>query len=173
MSMRNYVVQFMKHVKKVMLLSKNKGLPASYPEYRISEIFQNNNGQYYVTIQLINKRIAYHALPHEILAEDKLVDKFSPRDIRTLTYLGYLEINKPKYEILARHLSQNHDQTLFTLKHKNQNSVSVTSAKDISRNSEMINNLSQEEAHRVGFICAYEQVAEESQQKVRAKQRHY
>jgi len=68
-----------------------------------------------VTIKVINKNISFTIKPDEILAKDSMVDLFSPRDVRTLTYLGYLGINSPKYKILARRLSENNDKTIFAL----------------------------------------------------------
>jgi len=50
---------------------------------------ESDDKEYIVTIQIINKSVTFRMKPEEILAKDALVDQFSPRDIRTLTYLGY------------------------------------------------------------------------------------
>lgn len=92
------------------------------PGYRLAEIIQDEDGSYYVTIQVINKNITFRTKPEEILAENNLVNQFSPTDIRALTYLGYLGINSPKYKILAKNLSSQDSGIIFTVKKKVKNS---------------------------------------------------
>ena len=65
------------------------------PSYKLVEIFKNEDDEYIVHIQIINKKLVFYTKPQEILMDDEFVDQFSPRDIRTLTYLGYLSLNKP------------------------------------------------------------------------------
>ena len=62
------------------------------PAYRLVEINLTETDEYIITAQLINKNSIFQAKPEEILSKDHLVDQFSPRDIRALTYLGYLMI---------------------------------------------------------------------------------
>ena len=85
-----------------------KDIEVTYkPTYRIAEVTESEEKDYIVIIQIINKSVTFRMKPEEILAKDSLVDQFSPRDIRTLTYLGYLGVNSPKFEILAKRLSEN------------------------------------------------------------------
>jgi hypothetical protein len=78
------------------------------PFYKLIEIIQEDD-YYTVMIKVVNKNITFQASPEEMLSNDALVDQFSPRDIRALTYLGYLGINSPQYKILAKKLSVNSD----------------------------------------------------------------
>lgn len=131
------------------------------PSLRISEICQDEEGQYLVNIQVINKNIAFTSKPEEILAKDSSVDQFSPRDIRTLTYLGYLGINSPKYQILAQRLAENNDQIVFAMRKKGDSSVIVKTAEQIRKEKDIIKNLSPEDAHRIGFTVGSESVVGE------------
>ena len=83
------------------------------PSYRMTEIFQDEEGDYMVQVQIISKSLAFKARPEELLAKDDIVEQFSPRDVRTLTYLGYLGINSPKFTILAKRLSEDNDKLIF------------------------------------------------------------
>lgn len=94
-----------------------------------------------------------------------MVDLFSPRDIRNLTYLGYLGMNAPKYKILAQQLSENCDQTIFALHKKGDKKHSVVTAHDISSNEDILKSLNQKEAYMIGFAAATEQMMAEKQQK--------
>jgi len=151
-------------LKNLMQSAKNKN--ESYtPIYRVASIDQDKSGEYSVVIQMIGKAVAYTIKPEELLADDKMVDLFSPRDIRNLTYLGYLGMNAPKYKILAQQLSENCDHTIFALHKKGDKKHSVVSAKEISSNEEILKSLSQKEAHMIGFAAATEQMTIEKQQK--------
>ena len=54
--------------------------------YRIIDIEKNENSEYFVTIQLIGKNHILTLAPEKLLADNEMVDKFSPSDIRNLTY---------------------------------------------------------------------------------------
>ena len=98
------------------------------PSYRVVEINQTETDDYIVTIQIINKSIVFETKPDEILAHDHLVNQFSPCDVRTLTYLGYLSMNNPQYRILAQRLSENNDKVLFALRKKGEKTVIIKTA---------------------------------------------
>lgn len=85
------------------------------PSYRIVSIEQDDAENYYVVIQIIGKATTFIAKPEELLMDDAIVSLFSPKDVRNLTYLGYLGINAPKYKILAQKLSEKTDRTVFAI----------------------------------------------------------
>ena len=139
------------------------------PSYRVVEVTEKDKGEYIATIQVLNKHVVFHTKPEDILKDDKLVDQFSPRDIRTLTYLGYLGINSPKYTVLAKRLSENADKTLFALKEKGKKKIVTKSAQEIFSDNEMIKNLSATDAHEIGYTVATETITEEKRQKEQLK----
>ena|SRR3990167_659918 len=92
----------------------------SLPEhsYRVLSIEQDDDNHYTAVIQMIKKGIIFKMKPEEILANDNLTDSFSQRNIRALTYLGYLGINDPKYKILAKKLSENDSHLIFAIQER-------------------------------------------------------
>ncbi|MFN7097691.1 MAG: hypothetical protein ACK4PR_09075 [Gammaproteobacteria bacterium] len=131
------------------------------PGYRVVEIMQTEDDEYIATIQLVNKHITFDIKPEDILADNSMVDQFSPRDIRTLTYLGYLGINSPKYKILAQRLSQDNDKLCFALKKRGNKNIILKTAADILREQEILANLNPKDAHIVGYTIASESINSE------------
>ena len=140
------------------------------PSYRILEIFQDEEDTYNAEIQIINKNITFKAKPEEISSQDTLVNQFSPRDIRTLTYLGYLGINNPKYTILAKKLSEGNDKLFFVLKKKGNKKIIIKSAAQIIKESEIINNLTAQDAKLIGYTVGSENVIQEKKLKEKLTQ---
>jgi hypothetical protein len=172
MKQRSKTIKFLSRV--FRLWKKMYYTKLSYtPTHRIINIEQENSSDYIVTIQLIGKNVIQKIAPEELLANDTMVNCFSPTDIRTLTYLGYLDINAPKYRILAKQLSQKHDQILFALYKKGEPKFSVLTANEIIKNQEIINGLSQQEAYMLGMTHASEQkIVEEKQKELLQKKLH-
>jgi hypothetical protein len=135
------------------------------PSYRVAEIFQDEEGDYFVQVQIISKSLAFKARPEELLAKDNIVDQFSPRDVRTLTYLGYLGINSPKFKILAQRLSETNDKLIFAIKKKGHDKLIIKTADEIVKQKEILENLKPEDAHLIGYTFATENVLEEKKQK--------
>lgn len=143
---------------------KNKSKKKSYePMYRLVEICEGDD-EYTVLIQMINKNVTFSAKPEELLVNDALVDQFSPRDVRSLTYLGYLGINNPKYKILAQRLSQN-DKTIFVLKKKGEKKAVLKTADQIMQETSIILSMNPQDAKIIGYAVAAEAMIEEKQQK--------
>lgn len=135
------------------------------PVYRVASIEQDETGEYYIVIQMIGKSTTYKTKPEKLLGDDELVDLFSPRDIRNLTYLGYLGINGPKYKILAKRLLKDKDQTIFAVIKKGEKKYKTVTASEISTNEEILQGLTQKDAHMIGFTSATEHFTAEKQQK--------
>jgi hypothetical protein len=134
------------------------------PSFRLVDISTDENENHIAKIQVISKNITFDCCPEEILAKDDMVDLFSPRDIRTLTYLGYLGVNSPKYKILAQRLSKN-DQVVFALKKKGHEHTVIKTADEIMKDQDVLNTLGSKDAHLVGYTAASEQYKIEQQQK--------
>jgi hypothetical protein len=135
------------------------------PTYRVLEIIQNDEHEYITKIQIINKNITFNAKPEEILAQDDIVNEFSPTDIRTLTYLGYLAIDSPKYKILAQRLSEADDRLLFAIQKKGEKKVTLKTAEQIIQEKDIVTNLNANDARLVGYTYGTEATAAEKSQK--------
>jgi hypothetical protein len=119
--------------------------------YKIMTIQKTEEDDYIAIVQIKNKSCIVEMKPEEILADDRLTDSFSQRDIRTLTYLGYLGINSPKYKILAKRLSENDKNMVFAIKEKGKKKLLMTTAEEISANTALLGGLDQKDAHTVGY----------------------
>lgn len=135
------------------------------PIYRVAELEQDKEGDYVAIIQLISKNQIFKAKPEDILADDELTDLFSPRDVRTLTYLGYLGINSPKYKILAQRLSEKDNSLVFAVKEKGKKEPVLKKASEIANDEAFLSSLDQKDAHKVGYTAAHEHSANEEEQK--------
>lgn len=161
-----YLYSKLKTTYKSVTILVKKLLPQQYQHsFRILSIEQDENDSYIAIIQLVNKNTVFRMHPEEILASDSMTDSFSQRDIRTLTYLGYLGINSPKYKILAQRLSENDNKLIFSIQERGNKNYIIKSAGEISLDEKLICGLDQKDAHRVGYAIATEQVTEEKKQK--------
>lgn len=132
--------------------------------YRVVDIEELEQGHYQVTVQVSGKSTVFKTTPSKLLADDNMVDQFSQRDIRALTYLGYHEIHSPKYHILATKHIKDQSQTVFAVKKRGEEEVMVKTAAELSSDKEIVSNLSQEQAHMLGFTSGTEQTSDEQRQ---------
>lgn len=120
------------------------------PSYKLVEIFKNEDDEYIVHIQIINKKLVFYTKPQEILMDDEFVDQFSPRDIRTLTYLGYLSLNKPEYSITAQRVIES-NKILFAIKHNPKDKIIIKTANQIINEQDIISRMSPTDAVKIGY----------------------
>lgn len=118
----------------------------------IEDIKKSGEIDFTIFVRVLNKNISLFMTPEEILEDDYLVDKFSPRDIRTLTYLGYLAENAPKYKILANKLSKN-ESIKFIIKKSGEKEISVKTAEQIMLEKDIILNMNKSDIMNVCFIA--------------------
>lgn len=154
--------KFLYNCKSLSALIK-KSLP-EYP-YRVLFIEQDKCECYVVTVQIKNKKDVFQMKPEEILANNNLTDSFSQRDIRMLTYLGYLGNGSPKYKILAKRLSEDDSKLFFAIKERGKTSSIIKTASEISLDQKFIAGLHQHDAHMIGYVTATEQAVNEAFQK--------
>ncbi len=148
---------------KQYLLSINQWFnPEFTPVYRLVEIIKSED-THQLVIQVVHKNITFTLTPEELLTDDSIVDLFSPRDVRTLTYLGYLDMNSPQYKILAKRLTPN-SQVAFALKRKSDKKIIIKTPREIVHE-KMLNNLDATDAQLVGYTAATESMALETKQK--------
>lgn len=164
--MIKYLIICLKGIRKNFLMPfKNCTTSIFVPTYRIVSIKQNEEDDYEVSVQVIGTATVIKMKPEEILADDDLTNKFSPTDVRTLTYLGYLDINSPKYKILARRLSEKDNKVVFALHKKGSKNVEIKVASEISQNPDILKQLHPEDVHMVSYIAGTEYTLEEQIEK--------
>jgi len=89
--------------------------------HMVEEIYDNKNEKW-VIIRLIGKATIFKMRPNEILENDDLMETFGPKDIRTLTYLGYHNMNDPKYKIISEKTAKGGEK-LYLVKQKGNNKI--------------------------------------------------
>lgn len=156
-----FFMKIASNCKTTLALIKNN-LP-EHP-YRVLSIVQDDDKNYIAVIQVAQKGVILRMTPEEILENDKLTDSFSQRDIRTLTYLGYLGINSPKYKILAKRLSEHDSHLTFAIQERGKKKPIIKTAMEISSDEAFISGLHQKDAHMIGHTTATEQVIAEKEQ---------
>lgn len=137
----------------------------NHSRYRLVEIKQDKHGIYIATIQLAQKNQIIKMRPEEILASDDMTLGFSPLDVRTLTYLGYLGINAPKYKVLAKHMSQIDDRMHFALQKKGSNKVEYKTASEISSDKALLEDLDRLDIHSIASAATEEKFLQDEKQR--------
>lgn len=159
----NLIKKFIATIKNIFITSNDKNIYR--PTHRVLEIIKNDDDEYIVKIQIINRNMTFDTKPEKILAHDDIVNEFSPTDIRTLTYLGYLAIDSPKYKILAQRLSESNDKLLFAIKKKGEKKVTLKTAEEIIQEKDIVTNLNASDTRLVGYTYGAETTAAEKKQK--------
>ena len=158
-----------KLIKKIAVFLKRLNQSKTYtPSHRVLNLLQNADNSYTAHIQIINKNITFYKKPEDILADDTFVNMFSPLDVRTLTYLGYLEINAPKYKILAQRMINN-DKTIFIIRKTGEENVILKTANEILQEPNMISQMPSDDARVIGYTIAAENIQTEFNIKTTAR----
>ncbi len=138
--------------------------------YRIIDQEQKN-GEIKLCIQLVGKSIIFKATPREIINDDQLLEGFSKKEIKHITYLACQDIKQPKYKIVLQEFCSKLNRLVFRLKQKGSNQTVKATAAEISQDKTILNGLSQAEAHKVGYATAMEQQQAVDQQLQMAKEK--
>jgi hypothetical protein len=133
-------------VKKIF---KDSGAYRVYnPVYRVQRIF-DENGIHKVMVSVIGTSRAPKPFnPEEILADDKFTCDFSPLDVRTLTYLGYCNMNDPLYKIVIEKKNDN-NEIMYLVKEKGKKQPDILKEEEIRENPDIYNNFSSKDAAKI------------------------
>lgn len=123
--------------------------------YRIVQINQTSSG-YKLIIQVVGKCSVITCTPQEIVAEDRFLEGFSKKDVRTIVYLACNEIKQPRYKIIVQEFCAKFNRILFRLKKRNTGEVIEKTAREITLDKHIINNLSTEDACSINYVAGYE-----------------
>lgn len=132
-------------------LKKIKTDHANFYTYKISHIVEeiyDDKDEKWVVVRVVGKSTIFKMRPNEILANDDLTETFGPKDVRTLTYLGYHNMNDPKYKIISEKTAKGGEK-LYLVKQKGNNKIQPLKHEDMI--SEKIRkNLSTNDAFKLG-----------------------
>lgn len=131
--------------------------------YRIVDQTIDKKGQHQLIIQIVGKSVTFKSTPQKILADDNIVEHFSRKDIRTITYLACQDLEKPKHRIILQEFCQKLNRLVFGVKNPKKDEVLRKMPSEISKDKELLKSLSQEDAHLVGYATATEQMIVEKE----------
>jgi hypothetical protein len=131
--------------------------------FRILSIEKNASDEYFFKIQLIGKSTVFDAAPRELAESDILLEGFSKKDVRIITYYATKEIAQPQYKVLVQEFEDKTHKTLFKLGRRGESSPLEKTAAQISLDKELLKQISQEDAHMVGYTTAMESMQKEKE----------
>lgn len=130
--------------------------------YRIIDIKEDNVNNTSLVVQVTGKATVFEISAKEIAADNNMLEGFSKRDVRTITYLASKETNLlSQYEVIEQNICTESNEVLFSLKQKFNPEIITKSAKQISLDKKLVNSLKPEVALNIGFIVGTESVINE------------
>lgn len=126
------------------------------PVYRLLDV-TNNSSVCCLKIQIIGRSTIFECQPLDIVNNDAFLEGFSKKDVRIITYFATKELNKPKFKIFTQETQQTIDRIIFKLFKKDSKEIIKKTAREISLDKNILNQLSQEDAHLIGYVTANEQ----------------
>jgi len=125
--------------------------------YRIVEIKKLSFDNYLLIIQVIGKSTIIKYTPQEIVVDDKILEGFSKKEIKMITFLACQKNKEPKFKIIMQEFSENFNKILFKIKNEDGNEIISKTAAQLISDKEILNNLSKEDANCINFAAGYEQ----------------
>ena len=132
--------------------------------FRIIEHETSRDGQLRLVVQVIGKSVTFKATPHELAADDQLLERFSRQDVRTITYYACNELKKTKARIIFQEFREKINKMIFKIHKPGSVDTIEKTADEISLDKPLLNEMSPEDAHLVGFTSGTEHVIAEKQQ---------
>lgn len=125
-------------------------------QYRLVETKKKSNGEYQLSFQLIGKAVIFKSSPEEILANEKAIEYFSSKDIHTITQLVCQREQESKLKIVSKQFSEKLNTLIFKIKSSSNGEINEKTALNLSKDYNIIKNLSPEDAHAIGYAAAKE-----------------
>lgn len=149
LSLLEYTAWFLKNY--------NEEKQISQDIYRVVEVKQSSINQHKLIIQVIGKSTVFECTPHEVVKNDRMIEGFSKKDIRIITYFACEQSKKPTYKIIMQDFCDKFNQILFKLKKHDGDEIISKTAGQITLDKNLINNLSREDACSISYTAGYEQ----------------
>ncbi len=129
--------------------------------FRVASIKKTANATK-IIFQVIGKSTFMECTSAEILSNDAFIERFSKKDIQTITYAHAQDENlkknqnaSPDLKLIQQEFNLQAGKIQFTLKDKEGNTTSKTAA-EIVTDKKIIKKLDQQDALNIGYIAGYE-----------------
>jgi len=139
--------------------------------YRLVDIKYPHSTQCKLVIQVIGKCITFESTPKEIISDDRLLESFPKKDIKTIMYTAYFQNSQPKCKIITQEFCEEHNQMMFKLKNQGNDEVILKSAAEISLDKTMINSLSCQDVQTISYIAGCERSFNDENEMKKAKKK--
>jgi hypothetical protein len=103
-------------------------------------------------IKTAGQNIVIEKAAQELVLDDAFLSGLSPLDSRAITYMACIEKNAPENTIVAAEYSDEHNDMLLHVKDNKNNEIKIMTAHEASKNKSLIKKLTQDDAHRVGYL---------------------
>jgi hypothetical protein len=124
--------------------------------YRIAEIKQTKTDEKIIVIQVIGKSVVFESTPKEIIIDDRFLEGFSKKDIKTISYLAFKPTVIPKYKIVVQKFCEKLNRVLFRLKSNDEFDTVEKTAGEIFLDKSLIDGLSGGDMKKVSYTAGYE-----------------
>ena len=137
------IVSYLKTLIRLLL----EDLEQVRPVYRVVDWVKSDGDQdNYLLVQTIGKAIYKKFTPQSILDDDDFLRCFAPLDVKLITSLALIQNNNPACSISGEDIRE----SIVSLRGSD-HAISSISIADISKNMELIDNLSPRDALRLGY----------------------
>lgn len=130
-------------------------------QFRILDIVDDPNHFCQIKTQIVGTDKTPYLSALDIVADDDLLEGFSKKDIRTITYHACEDKKKPKFKLLSCHFTDNDQPVVFSLKEFNSHNILKKTSAEIASQKNMINEMNSMDAHKIGYMRAYEESIKE------------
>lgn len=141
-------------LKKNITTRQHPSKTPNHAAYRLISFDTGTDNKSQLTIHITGTSSTLKLTAEEILKDDNIIKKFNHSDIRTITYLA-CQLPTKRQKLIAQRFCVNAGKMIFTINCENGNHIEVT-AHDISKDKHLLQQLSPEEAHTIGFTTATE-----------------
>lgn len=130
-------------------------------QFRILDIIDDPNQFCQIKVQVVGTDKTPYWLALDIVADDDLLEGFSKKDIRTITYHACEDKKKPKFKLLSCHFSETNNSTIFNFKQFASDGILKKTSTEIASQKNIINEMNSSDAHTIGYMRAYEESIKE------------
>lgn len=120
--------------------------------FEIVGIEKSSEDVTYFIVQL-EGHITKKMTPQQIILNDSIIEGLSSKETRAITYYAVLEKLAPENQLVSWELDQILQEFTVTLKNKENKKLEKASASKISKDKNIINKLTPEDANRIGYMA--------------------
>ncbi|NNM58633.1 MAG: hypothetical protein HKM04_02340 [Legionellales bacterium] len=136
--------------------------------YQVADIFVcKKTRKTKVLLRASHERFVFSKYLEEIIADDNFITLIDQKSIRALTYLAAVEKTQPQFTIVAQRIEN--DNVIFKIQKKGARNLVEIPLHDFADKIELINQLSKEEAYKIGYFIGIADADKENELREKIK----